>query len=139
MIKRSGEAPTFCRLCNGAVVFSGWNDPQTIAHNQQQHLSVSAAAVIIHRRKRFIRRFRELGAISPDRAIPFAEAGLRRSWIFDQMVSRGVFVTVGPEHFYMNEEAAAAFLVAQRKRALVAAAILLVLFLIYLLISYTRT
>jgi len=60
---------------------------------------MSAAAVIILRRKKFIRRFAELGATSPDRAIPFDLVGMRRSWIFDQMVSRGVFVGLDHDRF----------------------------------------
>jgi hypothetical protein len=42
---------------------------------------MSAAAVIILRRKKFIRRFAEQGATSPDRAISFADVGMRRSWV----------------------------------------------------------
>ena len=69
---------------------------------------MSAAAVIILRRKKFIRRFAEQGATCPDRAIPFEDVDMRRSWIFDQMVSRGVFVRAGNDRFYMNQEAASA-------------------------------
>jgi hypothetical protein len=94
---------------------------------------VSAAAVIVLRRKKVIRRFAERGATSPGNAILFADLGMRRSWVFDQMVSRGVFVDAGNDRFYMSERAATAFLEAQRRRARVAAAILLVLFLIVLL------
>ncbi len=96
---------------------------------------MSAAAVIILRRKRFIRRFREQGATSPDRAIPFADVGMRRSWIFEQMVSRGVFVSVGNERYYLNDQAAEEFLDAQRQRALLIAAIMLVVFVIVILAS----
>ena len=103
-----------------------------IAHTQHDQL-VSAAAVIILRRKKFIRRFREAGATSPDRAISFADVGMRRSWVFAQMVSRGVFVDAGGDRYWMNEQAAEAFLAAQRKRVLIGAGILLVLFLIFLL------
>ncbi len=46
-------------------------------------LTMSAAAVIILRRKKFIRRFAEQGATSHDRAIPFPNVGMRRSWVFD--------------------------------------------------------
>ena len=87
---------------------------------------MSAAAVIILRRKKFIRRFAEQAATSPDRAIPFDVVGMRRSWIFKQMVSRGVFVAVGDDRYYMNEQAAEEFLEAQRRRVLTAAGILLV-------------
>jgi len=47
---------------------------------------MSAAAVILLRRKKFIRRFAERGATSPDRALSFADLGMRRSWVFDQSV-----------------------------------------------------
>jgi hypothetical protein len=96
---------------------------------------VSAAAVIILRRKKFIRRFAEQGATSPDKAISFDKIGMRRSWVFDQMAARGVFVLVGQDRFYMSEQAAEAFLAAQRRRALTIGGILLLLFLIFLLAS----
>lgn len=96
---------------------------------------MSAAAVIILRRKKFIRRFAEMGATSPDKAIAFADVGMRCSWVFDQMISRNVFVSVGSDRFYMNEPVAEAFLAAQRRRALVVTAILLGVFLIVLLAS----
>ncbi|MCL4178880.1 MAG: hypothetical protein KJ072_14210 [Verrucomicrobia bacterium] len=50
----------------------------------------------------------------------------RRSWIFEQMVSRGVFVPVSEDRYYMNEQAAGEFLHAQRRRAPGVTAILLV-------------
>ena len=96
---------------------------------------MSAAAVIILRRKKFIRRFAEQDATSPDKAIPFDKVGMRRSWIFDQMVARGVFVLVGQDQFYMNEQVADAFLAAQRRRARTIGGILLLMFLISLLVS----
>lgn len=99
---------------------------------------MSAAAVIILRRKKFIRKFAERGATSHDRAIPFEEIGMRRSWLFDQMVSRGVFVHVGQNRFYMNEQAAEALLAAQRTRAWIIGGALLLLFLVFLLLSLCR-
>jgi hypothetical protein len=96
---------------------------------------MSAAAVIIIRRKKFIRRFVELDARSTDRAIPFPDLGMRRSWIFDQMVSRGVFVDAGNDRYWMNEQAAEAFLAAQRRRALIVTGILLAVFLIILIVK----
>jgi hypothetical protein len=96
---------------------------------------VSAAAVIALRRKRLIRRFGEKGATCPERAIAFAEVGMRRSWVFDRMVDRGVFVSVGGDRFYLNEQAAQAFLAAQRRRAWTIAVILLVIFLVFLIAS----
>ena len=96
---------------------------------------MSAAAVINLRRKRFIRRFRERGATAANCAIAFADVGMRRSWVFEQMVSRGVFVPVGHDRYYLNEQAAGEFLAAQRRRALIVTAILLVVFVIVILTS----
>ena len=96
---------------------------------------MSAAAVIALRRKKYIRRFAEQGATSPDHAIPVDAIGIRHSWVFDRMVKRGVFVGVGSDRYYMNEPAAKVFLAAQRHRALVIGGVLLLLFLGYLLVS----
>jgi cyclopropane fatty-acyl-phospholipid synthase-like methyltransferase len=93
-----------------------------------------SAAVITLRRKKLVRRFAELGATSGDKAIPFEEVGMRRSWIFDQMVSRGVFVHAGHDRFYMNEEAARTFLEAQRRRARIGGGILLVAFVVVVVV-----
>ncbi|HOY57892.1 MAG TPA: hypothetical protein PK640_07120, partial [Verrucomicrobiota bacterium] len=84
--------------------------------------------------KKFIRRFAELGATSPDRAISFADVGMRRSWVFDQMFSRGVFVRLDHDRFYMNKEAARTFLEAQRRRVRAGGGILLVAFVIVVVV-----
>jgi hypothetical protein len=97
---------------------------------------MSAAAVIMRRQRQLIRGFAERRATCPDAAIAFADLGMRRSWIFDRLVARGVFVDAGQDRFYMNEEAAQAFLQAQRRRALTITGILLVFFLVFLLTSW---
>lgn len=94
---------------------------------------MNAAAVIVLRRKKLIRRFKELGATSPDRAIPFAEIGMRRSWIFDHMIDHGVFVAAGQDRFYLREQAAQVFMKKRRRRALIVTGVLLLLFLVVLL------
>ncbi len=99
---------------------------------------MSAAAVIALRRKKLIRRFAEEGAISCDKAIPFAKTGVRRSWVFDQMVARGVFVPVGDDRYYLDEQSSQAFLARQRRRALVVGGILLLVLLVVLLATRGR-
>ena len=59
---------------------------------------------------------------------------MRRSWIFDQMVSRGVFVRAYHDRFYMKEEAAQEFLEAQRRGARISGGILLVPFVIVVVV-----
>jgi len=99
---------------------------------------MSAAAVIVRRRKRLIRRFREAGATGPDHTIPFGEVDMRRSWVFDHMVSHGVFVEEGPDRYYLDEGAAEAFMRSRRRRALVITAVLLVVWVVILTIAALR-
>ena len=95
---------------------------------------MSAAAIIVLRRKRFIRAFREAGATDRHHAVTLEQLGQRPSWIFDQMVRRGVFITTADGLHFMDERAAAEFLAAQRRRAWVlTGALLLVWLMIWLL------
>ncbi len=77
---------------------------------------------------------RALKAGNANRIIPFEDVDMRRSWIFDQMVARGVFVRAGNDRFYMNQEAARTFLEAQRRRAQIGGGILLVAFVIVVVV-----
>lgn len=95
---------------------------------------MSAAAVIAIRRKQLVRAFRDAEATVATRAIKLEQLGKRRSWIFDQMVKRGVFIASGNDRYFMNESVAEAFLAARRKRALIITTVLLLVFaLIWLL------
>lgn len=91
---------------------------------------MSAAAIIVLRRKRFIRAFREAGATDREHAITLEQAGQRHSWIFEQMTRHGVFVAVADRRYFLNERAAHAFQTAYRKRALVYTGVFLLLFLL---------
>lgn len=93
---------------------------------------MSAAAVIMLRRKRLIRRFREVGALDEQHAVIFDSLGERRSWTFNQMVNHRVFVQTADGRFYLDELAAEEFMRRCRWRALIVAAIFLLLFLVYL-------
>lgn len=99
---------------------------------------MSAAAVIALRRKRLIRAFREAGATDCDHASTLEQVGQRHTWIFDQLVRRGVFVAAAPGRYFLDERAADAFLAAYRKRALVMVAVLLVVGLLLWLLGVIR-
>lgn len=92
---------------------------------------MSAAAVVAMRRKRLIRRFREVGALDEQHAIIFDSLGERRSWVFEQMVNHRVFVQTADGRFYMDEQAAAEFIRQRKRRALIFGAIALLLFLLW--------
>lgn len=98
---------------------------------------MSAAAIAVHR-KRLIRGFVERGAFSPDQAIAFGELGMRRSWVFDQMASAGVFIQVSNDRYYLDQRAAEAFMAAKRRRMLIGTGLLLLVFVIFLLVSALR-
>ena len=79
--------------------------------------------MIVHvakQRHRYFRRFRELGALSPERAITLADARCGDSRIFRGLVDRGIFVETRTGHFYMRADEAEHYLDEQRRLALVA-------------------
>ncbi len=90
---------------------------------------MSAAAVIAVRRKRLIRKFREAGATDPPSAVPLESLGVRRSWIFNQMVDAGVFLPTSDGRYYLNEGAGVEFLHRQRMRMLIGTGLVLLVFL----------
>ena len=81
-------------------------------------MSAAALILIATRRKRFVRRFREAGAIDQDHAIKLESIGESPSWVFRQMVRRGAFLTAPGERYYMDERAAREFLRASAVRVL---------------------
>lgn len=99
---------------------------------------MSAAAIIMKRRRALVRRFQDLGAVDAAHAITLAAAGVKPSWIFEQMQRRGVFVALPEERFFLDEPGAAAFFGAHRARVLMFAAILLLSFLLLWACGFLR-
>jgi len=91
---------------------------------------MSAAAVISIRRKRLVRRFREAGAIDLEHAVTLEALGERPSWIFDQMMRQGAFLSAPGGRYYMDERVAVEFLRQRRNRGLLMAGLLLIVFLL---------
>lgn len=89
---------------------------------------MSAAAVIARRRRRLIRKFREAGATDPGHTTTPEMLGERHSWVFDQLVRRGVFQSVPDGTYYLDEPAADEFQRRQRARALVITLVMLLVF-----------
>lgn len=96
---------------------------------------MSAAAHIGMRRRKFIRRFREAGALDSKHAVSFESLGMRRSWVFDQMVEAGAFLETRDGRYYMDEEAALEFLRKRKKRALIIFAWFVVVYGLLCLVS----
>jgi hypothetical protein len=79
---------------------------------------MSAAAVIVARQNKLIRRFREAGATAPNFARSPEDLGCRNSWLFRRLVTRGVFVETKPGRYYVDETAADNFVRVRRAKAL---------------------
>ncbi len=91
---------------------------------------MSAAAVIAMRRRRLVRRFREAGATTLERAVTLEAIGERHTWIFDRMVQAGVFLPAPDGRYFMDEAAATEYRHRCRVRALVGTGVCLLLFLV---------
>jgi hypothetical protein len=97
-----------------------------------------SAAIIVIRRKRLIRAFREAGATDRSRAATPEQLGCRRDWIFEQLVRAGVFVARDAGRYYLDEAAAAVFQAKFRKQSLIFTAIFLLILVVVLLIEKSK-
>lgn len=96
---------------------------------------MSAAAVIMARRKRYVRAFHEAGALSANTARSLAEVGQRDSRWFQQMVRQGVFVQVGAERYYLDQSRWGQAISMQQKAALLTLGLVLVFIAVVQLIN----
>ena len=99
---------------------------------------MSAAAVIAMRRKNLVRRFREAGATDSEHAVTLESLGARRSWIFDQMIEHGVFLSTQDGRFFMDDRAADEFLHERQARAWVIGGVLLFVFMLLWILGLFR-
>lgn len=90
----------------------------------------NAAAVIVARQNRWMRRFREAEALDPARAVAPGEVGIRPNWVFRRMCQRGVFVPTADGRYYMDAQAAERFVHDRRWRALTFAGVCLVAWIV---------
>lgn len=97
----------------------------------------SGAIAIVARQKKYMRRFQEAGAVSPETAVDLEQIGCRESLIFRRLVERGVFLTTPQGKYYIDMTAAGIFLKGRRERALTVLLIGLafVIVMIYLLLQ----
>ena len=65
---------------------------------------MSSGSLIVHVQNRCIRRFREAGALSADRARPLAEIGEREHFPLRRLRAAGVIREDGDGRFYLDEE-----------------------------------
>jgi hypothetical protein len=97
----------------------------------------SGAAAIVARQNKYIRRFQEAGAVSPDTAVDPEQIGCRESFVFRRLVERSVFLATPQGKYYIDVTAAEAFRKSRRERALTALMIglVFVVIVIYLVVQ----
>jgi hypothetical protein len=94
---------------------------------------MSGASVVIHKQNKYIRTYNELGAVDEVHSIRLEEVRIRRSYVFNRMVDRGVFIECGYGKFYIDNDAAARFKEMRRNRAMVSLVVIFVLLAVYFL------
>lgn len=70
---------------------------------------MSAGAAVIHKQNKLIRLFNEAGAVDAEHAISINKYAIRRNFIFERMISRGVFIECEPGIFYIDNTAVPMF------------------------------
>ena len=94
---------------------------------------MSGGAVVIRRQNQYMELFNRKGAVDAEHAIGVEEIGYRRNFIFNRMVSRGIFVECTSGRFYIDNEAAARFRAQRREKERIILGALVVFFVIYYL------
>ncbi len=77
---------------------------------------MGAAAVILIRQNRCIRRYQEAGAVRPGAARAPADVGVPQDRALRRLVACGVLVDAGDGRLYLDQPAAVEFLRARRRR-----------------------
>jgi hypothetical protein len=95
-----------------------------------------SAAAIIRKQNRLMRKFVEHHATSSATAEKLEDLDCRQGWIFRRMVARGVFVLVGDDRFYMDENASREFIRRRKIKIAVFTGIFAISFLFWLAWHY---
>lgn len=86
---------------------------------------MNGASAVIHKQNKLIRFFNEKGTIDSEHAILIDQFGIRRSFVFNKMVWRGVFIEYEPGKFYIDNSIVPIFKVQRRNMALITLIIIL--------------
>jgi kynurenine formamidase len=95
----------------------------------------NGAVVVVHKERKVVRRFREAGATSIERAKALKDLGVARGVGLRRLRERGVIREGAPETYYLDEQAWTTLLNFRRRTALMVLAIVLVLVILGVLIA----
>jgi hypothetical protein len=97
---------------------------------------MSAGAAVIHKQNKLIQVFNEIGAKDAEHAIFIERFGIRRSYVFNRMVLRGVFIESEPDKFYIDNDTVPVFIEQRRRRAFIALGVVLLIGVCFYLFHY---
>jgi hypothetical protein len=100
---------------------------------------MSGASTIIHKQSKYIKLFNKIGAINEEHSIKLDEIGIRKSYLFNRMIYRGIFIECENGKFYIDNESALRFKTNMRIKGLAALIIALVLASIIILLESNKT
>lgn len=92
--------------------------------------------VIIARQRRYLRTFKQAGAVSPGSSILLSDHGIGKSMIFNRLVRQGVIVPVGEDRYYLDEQKEQE--ISRKRLPVLIAALFLVLILFLLIMNTSR-
>lgn len=101
-------------------------------------LAMSAIIIILARQRDLVERFRDAGATAPGSARPLRDMGVRVSFLFRRLASRGVFVRGDDDRWWFDSSAWNRHRDAQGKRFVVAAVVITVVCLLVLIALAVR-
>jgi hypothetical protein len=78
-----------------------------------------------------IRAYRDAGATDSIDAVRPEDLGLPRSWLFERMIDRGVFIPVGDGRCFVGLDAARSYRGALRLRVVIFTLIAVVMFILF--------
>jgi hypothetical protein len=88
--------------------------------------------------RRIIRRFEQLGAISPNRAVSIDQLGESMGFIMRRLISQGVIAESGRGRYYLNPGKLEEFNALRRKKATIVLGIIILAVLMYALSGFLR-
>ena len=79
--------------------------------------------MFVARQNRYIRRFEEMAATRPTRAMTLAEVGVRDSHVFRSLLRHGLFAVAPSGRYYLVHTETQQFLAQRRRNALIGLAV----------------
>jgi hypothetical protein len=89
-------------------------------------------ALIAIKMRKIIDRFKEHGAVTPERSLPLETIGVSKRLLLRRLIRRGVIIEATPGRYYLNEENLTIFNQNRRAKAGIVLLLIIVALAIYI-------